>query len=451
MLGAAALGTAPLRGSPAFAATRALPTPSAAPFDHVVLLMMENRSFDHFLGWLPHADGRQAGLAYADTKGTVYPTYHLAPDWQGCGYADPDHSWTGGIKQLDGGRCDGFLKTAAPGDTFPIGYYERADLPVLSRLAEEYTVSDNYFCAILAETYPNRLYQHAATTDRDTNFGIADVSKISTLPTIWDRLTGGLTGTYYFSDLPFTALWGPRYTAITKPVSQFLRDCQSGNLPNVAFVDPAFGQSPVGTSDDDHPYGDVRSGEAFIAQIYHAVRQSPLWDRIVFVINFDEWGGFFEHVPPPRVTDDTVNPAPGPHPDYHQLGFRVPNIVISPYSARGRIVRGGAPFEHTSVLRMIEWRWGLRPLTARDAAARNLIEMLDFSQRRSDNPEVPSPAFPVVLPCGPTSYPAHPPAPVSPSGGVAPTHKRHHKKHKKKHKKAKHIGRPRRSSPSFTG
>src|SRR5437588_218981 len=99
-------------------AAPALPaTGTGAPFDHVIVCMMENRSYDHFLGWLPGTDGIQAGLQFTDDQGITYPTYNLAPDYEGCGYADPDHSWQGGLRQLDGGRLDGFLKNKNPGDT----------------------------------------------------------------------------------------------------------------------------------------------------------------------------------------------------------------------------------------------------------------------------------------------------------------------------------------------
>src|SRR5690242_108977 len=114
-----ALGELPLR---ALAAPRTAPIPATgvdAPFDHVVVCMMENRSFDHFLGWLPGVDGIQDGLTFLDRNGVAYPTYNLAPDYEGCGYADPNPSWQGGQTQLNGGRMDGFLKTAVPGDTFP--------------------------------------------------------------------------------------------------------------------------------------------------------------------------------------------------------------------------------------------------------------------------------------------------------------------------------------------
>ncbi|HEY8739723.1 MAG TPA: alkaline phosphatase family protein [Candidatus Dormibacteraeota bacterium] len=383
-------------------------------FDHVVVLMMENRSWDHFMGWLPGANGVQAGLQYTDTAGTTYPTYPLAPDFQGCGYADPDHSWEGGVKQLNGGRVDGFLKTAVPGDTFPIGYYTEQDVPVLAALAKNYTISDNYFCSILAETYPNRFYQHAAQTDRDhNNFNVA------TIPTVWDLLaTAGLSGRYYHSDLPFLALWGTKYASIMRDYNAFFAaDCAAGNLPNVAFVDPSFNGESQGVSQDSHPHGDIRAGETFIADVYHAVRSSPNWAKTVMILNFDEWGGFYDHVVPPRVIDDHVGAGPGPHPDYHQLGFRVPNVVISPFAHRGRVVSSGAPFDHTSVLRMIEWRWGLPPLNARDANARNLADMLNFSLNRTDNPVVPSGTMPISVACLPGAA-AHPPAPVSGTGGA---------------------------------
>jgi phospholipase C len=385
---------------------------AAPPFDHVVVLMMENRSFDHFLGWLPGANGVQAGLAYTDTRGDTYPTYDLRNDFQGCGYADPDHSYRGFRKQYNGGKIDGFLQAAAPGDTFPIGYYGESAVPVLGALAREYTSSDRYFASIMAETYPNRFYQHSAATDRPVN-----TMAISTLPTIWDRLAEhGLSGRYYSTDAPFMALWGTKYATIINPAERFFVDCVDGTLPNVAFVDPAFGGESQGISRDDHPHADVRSGEVFIGQVYQAVRSSPLWGRTILVINYDEWGGFFDHVAPPQVIDDSKIPAETasiPPPDAHQLGFRVPCVAVSPFSPRGRVVGGGAPFDHTSVLRMIEWRWNLPPLTARDAHARNLAEMLDFRLSRTDTPAIAAAPLPTTGPCGVLSVAANPPAKIA--------------------------------------
>ncbi|MEA2645303.1 MAG: phospholipase [Chloroflexota bacterium] len=410
----------PLRPWPAMAAASALPDPSTAPFDHVVVLMMENRSFDHFLGWLPGADGIQEGLVFYDSSETpvLYPTYPLEPDYQGCDYDDPDHSWEGGLVQLNGGALDGFLKTAPPGDTFPIGYYTEDTVSVLGALARNYTVSDRYFCSLLGETYPNRFYMHAAATDRDhNNFNQ------STLPTIWDLvLEAGLTGGYYFNDAPFLGLWYQKYASIMHSFPTFLADCAADQLPNVAFVDPRFEVTTTGSSGDDHPYGDVRNGEAFIGQVYQAVRSSPAWNRTVLVINFDEWGGFFDHVIPPLVVDTTTRPDDwGPHPDYRQLGFRVPAVVASPFSPKTVFHDNGAPFEHTSILKMIEWRWGLDPLTDRDANARNLADMRDFNLARTDLPEIPQPLPPAPLVCGVSSTPAQRPDPVATGASSAPS------------------------------
>jgi phospholipase C len=235
-------------------------------------------------------------------------------------------------------------------------------------------------------------------------------------PTIWDRLAAaGLSAGYYFVDEPFIALWGTRYLSITHPVAQFLTDAAAGTLPNVSFIDPSFANEGQGQSGDYHPHGDIRAGEAFLSQIYHAVRNSPAWDKTVLVVNFDEWGGFYDHVVPPKVIDDTVRaektPAGDPVPDYQQLGFRVPCIVASPWS-KSKVVHDG-PYEHTSVLKMIEWRWGLQPLTARDANANNLAEVLDFSTRRTDSPPVPVLASFVSVACGPSSVAKHPPTPIA--------------------------------------
>jgi phospholipase C len=146
--------------------------PHDAPFDTIVVLMMENRSFDHLLGWLPDDDGRQEGLRYRDLDGHKHPTHNLGSDFTGCGNTDPDHSWYGGLVEFNGGRNDGWLKTP-PGrkvdDVYPIGYYTEEAVPVLGALAREYTALDGYFAAIMAETFPNRLYMHAAQTDRDHN------------------------------------------------------------------------------------------------------------------------------------------------------------------------------------------------------------------------------------------------------------------------------------------
>ena len=368
----------------------ALPEPRHSGIDHVVVVMMENRSFDHILGWLPGAEGTQAGLTYLDRAELPHATYPLAPDYQGCGHPDPDHSYDGARVEYNGGACDGFMR-AGDNDEFAIGYYGVDDVPFFARAATEWTACDQYFAAIMGPTFPNRFYQHAAQTDR-----LSNTFEPSTLPTIWDRLSAaGLTGRYYFQDAPFLALWGPKYLPISRPYRSFLLACATGQLPHVSYVDPRFIEELTGTTSDDHPHADIRNGQAFLNQVYTAVTTSPAWRRTLLVINYDEWGGFFEHVPPQAAP---IPPATREAGDTDGLrGFRVPCLVISPFAAR-RLVAHNL-LDHTSVLRFIEWRWGLEPLTVRDATANNLADVLDFSRRNRTAPQYAVPPGPFGTPC----------------------------------------------------
>jgi phospholipase C len=461
--GVAVTGTELLSQAAANASPALLPHGSNG-IEHVVVLMMENRSFDHFLGWLPGADGR-TDLTFRSPDGNTYPNYPLAPDFQGCGYSDPDHSWEGFLVQHNDGKMDGFLQrptapannpgvTLAAANTFPIGYYtnrhhggrhkDTPDLPVTGALAENYTVLDRYFCSFAGETFPNRFYQHAGRTDRDHNS-----SAISTLATIWDQLspipnTQGIpTGGYFFRDLPFLALWGTKYLPFWHPFEagdtdavgiplntlSFVDTCAQGLLPNVSFIDPAFDTEGNGTSADDHPLADVRLGQRFIADAYHALAGNGYLDNTVFVVTYDEWGGFYDHVPPPRVIDNT-DPATVDHtgdgttptdgqliPDYRQLGFRVPTIVVSNL-APARVVHHG-PFEHTSTLKLIETTFGLTPLTARDAHAENLGDVLERKPRHPvhrgtipTSSQVPGPANDAAAICNANSVQSVSPQPT---------------------------------------
>jgi phospholipase C len=367
-----------------------LPSPQSSGIEHVVLAMMENRSFDHLLGWMPNADGKQAGLSYSDGSAS-HPTFRLAPDFQGCGHRDPDHSFRGGRIEYNGGACNGWLLDGI-NDLFAIGYYTQDDLQFLGRAAPAWTVCDRYFAAIMAETVPNRLYQHAAQTDRlsDTNAG-------STLPTIWDSLAqASVSGRYYFSSTSFLSHWGGKYDGISAPVSQFFADCAAGQLPSVAYVDPHFGGTAP-AQNDDHPTADIRSGEAFLNSIYRAVTTSPNWPGTVLVISFDEWGGFFDHVPPPTGPIPQSDLAAGNTDGL--LGFRVPCLLISPFARRGFV--SSTVFDHTSVLSLIEWRWNLPSLTVRDQNANNLATALDLSRQDTSAPQFDVPAGPFGISCKP--------------------------------------------------
>jgi phospholipase C len=366
------------------AAPFALPSPSRSGLDHIVVLTMENRSFDHLLGWLPGADGKQAGLTYLDRQGVAHSTHPLAPDFQGCGYSDPDHSYAGSRVAYDNGKCDGFLR-AGKNDAYAIGYYTQRDLPFLGAAAPAWTVCDRYFAAIMGPTMSNRMYLHAGRTDR-TN----DLPLPSGLRTIWDLLAERrIPARYYRRNFSFLGLWGTRYLRITRSWDDFLHDCRTGRLPAVSYVEPLYTLPVFGLGSDDHPPSDVRAAEWFMSQVYTAVTTSPAWPRTLLVITFDEWGGFFDHVPPGRAPDVEAR--------YSLRGFRVPTILVSPFARRGYVDH--TVFDHASIPKLIEWRFGLRALSARDSAAANLASTLDFSHRDTRAPTFSVPRFPTSKPC----------------------------------------------------
>jgi phospholipase C len=373
----------------------ALPGPDSSGIEHVVVVMQENRSFDHLLGWMPNANGVQTGLSYPNHNGEMQPTHRLT-SFTGCPHPDPDHSYAGGRSEYNNGNMNGWLRTST-NDSYSIGYYEEADLPLFGKLARNFTTLSNYFASILACTFPNRMFQHAAQTDRLNNS-----SHISKLPTIWDRLQDAhVSCRYYYHNAPFLALWGKKYIPISRPYSEFAEDVAKGQLPAVSFIDPLFSVGN-GLGNDDHPHADMRMGEIFLRDVVTTLANSSMWANTVLVINRDEWGGFFDHVRPPRVI--APNSVDRDLIDGKALlGCRVPTLVISPF-ARGNPAKpriNSLLYDHTSVLKLIAWRWGLNPLTARDASGEvaNLALALDLDQPDTSVPALPEIARPEVEAC----------------------------------------------------
>jgi phospholipase C len=384
---------------------RPLPNPRRMPIDTFVVLMMENRSFDHYFGWHPDADARNEGLRYPDASGNLIPTHRLAPDFQGCGHPDPDHGWTGGRWQYNGGRNDRFVtgnEDLDSSDEFAIGYYLKKDLDFIPHVADAYTLYDRWFCSIMASTYPNRHYQLSAQnggqkgnvfppeTEQTTGF---------TWETIFDRAQKrGVSFAYYVSDLPFPALYGTRGIQTIRPVARFYADAAAGTLPQICFVDPPFrdGGGGDGVSADEHPHGDIRLGQAFMSDIAHAFIESPQYRRGAMFINYDEWGGFFDHVRPPFVPDDRRNRHDLDE-DWGFAGFRIPGVAISPFTRGGGVSH--MTVTHESILKLISYRFGLGHLTKRHRYASNIGRSFDFRRRDFDRPELPDPEKIAATPC----------------------------------------------------
>ncbi|HEX4231305.1 MAG TPA: alkaline phosphatase family protein [Bryobacteraceae bacterium] len=385
---------------------------AVAQIKHIVVVMMENRSFDHLLGWLPGADGIQAGQTYLDKDGHAQATHELAPDFTGCAFPDPDHSYSGGRVEYGNGQMNGFLLTASPGLN-AIGYYKETDLPFRSALARNYVTCDRYFCSTLAPTFPNRIFQHSGQTDR-----LGDDLSICSLPTIWDNLRAAdVSHKYYFSNIPYLALWGLKYLDICALYADFLSDSAAGTLPAVSFVEPSF-TTLTNLDEDDHPFSDVRNGDAFLSRTFHALSKSPNWSNTVFIINFDEWGGFYDHVAPPRAVapnnadTDLVNGKA-------LLGFRVPCIIASPWTTGNPAnpTVNHSVFDHTSVLKLIETVFDVAPLAAREESddVGNLLTALNLANPQTAVPALPQPGS--VIPsslCLSSINPAEIPARVSP-------------------------------------
>jgi phospholipase C len=345
-------------------------TAKESPIDTIVVLMMENRSFDHYYGWLGtnesyleagrrrfgkdfHVDAR-LDLAYPDPGGRgAVNVRQLTKDpnesnpWRGCNHPVPGHGWFAGRRQL----AAGFLADGTGNDEFAIGYYQNEDLPVHARLAERFTVLDHSHASLLCGTMPNRQYLHSGTSQgQKEDPGPFHVGMWKT-DTIWNLLDkAGVDAAYYYTDIPMLLLWGKDMRKFIRPADRFFEDCANGTLPRVVMIDPGFIE-PLRT--DDHPLSDVRIGQRFIREVFGAFVGSKHWERGAFILTYDEWGGFFDHVPPPLLADDLASPINDD--SFAQSGFRVPTVLASPYSSHGGVDH--RVYDHTSILRFIQWRF----------------------------------------------------------------------------------------------
>ncbi len=387
---------------------------AAMPFDHIVVVMMENHSFDNLLGALARngsagADGltfSAAGVAAnwnpgsAGTGARVY-SFPIGSTAQGGGVTQ---TWNATHQQIDHGRMDGFVQSTD--STQPMGYYTPAVLPFAYSFARSFTLANRWFCSAPCQTYPNRRFLMAGTAYGDIT---TDTSTLGDAPppngTIFDRLHAyGVSWRNYFTDLPQTAIIPSiieKYPANIVPIAAFFADCALGALPSVSFVDPEFGAvSEVGSAlisaqlplltqlgadveavggDEEDPQ-DMYYGEEWAFQILQAAMRSPAWPRTLLIYTYDEHGGYYDHVPPPAaIAPDSIPPnltATDVAGGYNLYGPRVPAIVASPYSRPGGVTN--VVHDHTSVLATIEAKWNLPALTYRDANAATVMDFLNL-------------------------------------------------------------------------
>ena len=343
---------------------------SECPIDTVVVLMMENRSFDHYLGWLGADstyldEGRRRWgsgfsvaarqhLQYRNPAGRLVSTEPItaSPDeanpYRICAGPAPAHDWNAGRAQRD----HGFLSAGSHNAESAIGFYNADDVPVHAALARRFTVNDRHFSSLLGPTFPNRMYFHSAQSEGRKNDPGPLRPGVFDDVTIWDRLgAAGVRSAYYYSDSPASLLvYGARMHPYIRVLDRYFEDCANGTLPNFTFVAPSF-SGPYRT--DNHPRGCINVGERFVLEIFGALLQSAQWHRSLFVLCYDEWGGFFDHVRPPILADDRASRVDANN--FGQAGFRVPSIVASPYARPGAVDH--TVYDHTSILRFLHWRF----------------------------------------------------------------------------------------------
>lgn len=394
-------------------------TDTMPQIEHIVVCMLENHSYDNFLGMLPHGDGFTLGSngrpvatnPYAD--GSIQHAFEMPTTCQQVG--KPVQTWHASHVQYDGGTNQGFVESSS--GPVAMGYFTGSQLPFTYSLASTFPVGDRWFCSLLGQTYPNRRYLIAGTSAGMVDDILEELVLPAPNGTIFDRLDlFGVSWTDYYTTFPTgaTALLYPIEDAAGvhadlhgtpsptdlvpavgvlgspnfKPIGDFFTDAAKGALPGFCIIDPNYG-----TESQEDPQN-VVVGEAFLASVVHAVLTSPAWERTLLVYTYDEHGGYYDHVPPPpALAPDAIPPlAPEGQSSYdgfHRYGFRVPAVVVSPYSRPAAVT--SVVHDHTSVLAMVERKWNLPALTYRDANANDLTDFLDMAAMKAGRPTFPDP------------------------------------------------------------
>ncbi|MEA2211263.1 MAG: phospholipase [Solirubrobacteraceae bacterium] len=407
-------------GRPRLRAPGSLPFPGLAPgtdtlpgLDHIVVLMMENHSFDNLFGMLGRGDGFTLDASGRPTATNPFPdgclqhAFHMPTTCQLP--SRPSQEWATSHNAFNNGANDGFVRTTiTPGTTeivggVAMGYWTGEDLPFTYSLASSFPIGDRWFSSLLGQTDPQRRYLIAATSAGMTDdigtspfngvqdstlplpaggttiFNQLDLHRISWANYVYDYPTGATPELFPSNDAGTEAL---HY----KPFSQFFTDAAAVTLPAFSLLDPDYS-----TQAQENPQNMV-VGEALLARVVNAIGASPLWKRIMLILVYDEHGGYYDHVPPPPalppdVIPPVVQPTESTYEGFARYGFRVPAVVVSPY-AKPRYV-SHVLYDHTSILAMLERKWNLPALTYRDANANDLTDFLDLTALARGRPTFP--------------------------------------------------------------
>jgi phospholipase C len=399
--------------------------------NHIIFMLQENRGFDHYFGHLPEyfqahsysqtLDGEPANALNptADFKSTVTAFHLLTQCVESIDPAWPfaHDAYNAASPASATATLDGFVLAASyvsaiyhdTGGTRAMGYYDGSDLPYYYFMAANFGTSDRWFAPVLSRTQPNRMYLLAATSAGLTE-PLPPGSPRMTIPTIFDSLEkAGISWRVYVTDNASPLYLAselnifntaPKYPQNFVPASQFSTDAANGTLPQVAMIDPGF-QSGL----DEHPTvvpnqlgGGIQQGAQYVSTLINALMQSRSWQDSVFILSFDEGGGFYDHVPPMQtVNPDGVPPSDlqsnnvcfgttSGNCDFNYTGFRVPLLVVSPFTKN---YVSHTPADYTAILKLIETRFNVPSLTKRDAAQMDMTEFFDFANVSWKTPPTP--------------------------------------------------------------
>ncbi len=362
-------------------------TTTSTPIKHFVYLMQENHSFDNYFGTYPGADGIPADVCMPVDPETPGAGCVLPSHVGNRPALDLSHSPSVHARQYNGGRMDGFI--SAFGDNREAGelamaHYDDRDIPFYWNVADNYVLFDRFFSSAHGGSVSNHMYWVAGV--RGNAEGAKEAVPLAGwgdgIPTIFDRLeAAGISWKFYIQNYDPTAnirserighkgaqvVWAPVLAMdrfldnpeLSKKIvdlSEYFDDLHNNTLPSVAFIVPS------GTS--EHPPGSIQGGEAFVRTLINALMQSSSWSSSAFLWSYDDWGGFYDHVPPPQI-------------DESGYGFRVPALLVSPYAKRGFVDHTTLDF--TSGLAFIRDNWGTEPLASRDTQATSFMEAFDFT------------------------------------------------------------------------
>ncbi|GLT41776.1 hypothetical protein SLA2020_158190 [Shorea laevis] len=405
------------------------PIHAVSPIKTIVVLVMENRSFDHMLGWMKKINPAINGVDGSEwnplsTTDPKSPKFFFSNQSQ---YVDPDpgHSFQAIREQIFGSDdnsanpppMNGFAQQAYSMDNTTnmsksvMNGFDPDSVAVYKALVSEFAVFDRWFASVPTSTQPNRLYVHSGTSAGATSNIPALLAKGYPQRTIFENLDdAGISWGIYYQNIPSTLFYRNlrkvKYLFRFRPYGlTFKNDAKNGKLPGYVVVEQRYMDTVLEPANDDHPSHDVYQGQMFVKEVYETLRASPQWNETLLVITYDEHGGFYDHVPTPVKGVPSPDGIVGPEPfffKFDRLGVRVPTIVVSPWIEKGSVVHGsnGSPFptseyEHSSIPATVKKLFNLSSpfLTKRDEWAATFEHIVQTrTQPRTDCPEqLPTP------------------------------------------------------------